>query len=86
MRDRTGMCRVFVVLPVNVVCNDLSPQLSSLLQTRMADYNEEISVVISSCDPLKTLCNNHPSIVQEKSASSLPLNWSVNFIITCMCI
>ena len=83
MKDCTG--RVFVILPVHVVSNNLSPQLSTLLQTRMADYNVDISVVISSCDPLKTSCdplkcNDHSSIVQEKCNSLLPLNWSVHFI------
>lgn len=73
--DATEMCRVFVALPVNIVCNQLSPQLSSLLHTRMADYNEHISLVLSSCDPLRILCNNHSSIVEEKSNSMLPINW-----------
>lgn len=75
--DPTGMCRVFITLPIDVVSNELSPQLSSLLHTRMADYDEHISLVLSSCDPLKRLCSDHSSIVKEKSNSMLPVNWSV---------
>ena len=66
-------CKVFVALPVHVVCNDLSPQLSSLLHTRMADYDGDISTAISSSDPLKRLYND---TVQEQFNNSLPLNWS----------
>ena len=76
---------MFVPLPVHVVCNHLSPQLSSLLHTRMADYSEDVTRVISSCDPLKTLHTDHSCIIQENCNSSLPLNWSVNVtIVTCV--
>ena len=47
----------------------------------MADYNGEISTVISSSDPLKRLYNDYSSIVQEKFNNSLPLNWLVHHTI-----
>ena len=69
--------RLFVVLPLDMF-HHMSVHLSSLLQTRMADYEDDISTVLSTCHPLKSLCDDHSSIVQEKSSSSrLPLNWSV---------
>lgn len=73
----TGVAQMFVALPVDT-CHQLSPQLSSLLQTRMANHDEDISVVASSCTSLKPLCNgDYYSIIQEKSKSMLPINWSV---------
>ena len=76
MKENTGMSRLFVTLPTHL-CSDLSPQISLSLQTRMANYEEDISVLLSSHQSLKTLCDDYSSIV-EKSRSTVPVNWSVH--------
>ena len=74
MKQNSEMTRVFVTLPADVVSTQLSPQLQSLLHTRMADYNE-CTTLLSSCDALNTLYRDHSNIVEEKCNSTIPVNW-----------